>query len=98
MLQLQHSKAFIGGVLIVVVIGDGYSNSARLRCALHLSYRWISWGRRDALAQVPRTSLLYIRHIVEPEAFSIFQLEDDARTDVAPPRSQALQLPCLNRN
>src|ERR1035438_3232907 len=53
--------------------------------------------RRDALAQsFSRTSLLYIRQIVEPQAFSIFQLEDDAGTNVSPPCPQALQLPRLN--
>src|ERR1017187_9530646 len=54
-------------------------------------------GRREALAQsFPWTSLLYIRQIVESQDFSIFQLEDDAGTDVSPPCPQALQLPGLN--
>jgi hypothetical protein len=53
---------------------------------------------RRTRSGLPRTSLLYVRQIVEPQPFSIFQLKHDTGTDVSPPRSQALQLPGLNRN
>ena len=53
---------------------------------------------RRTRSGLPRTLLLYIRQIVEPQPFSIFQPKHDTGTDVSPPRSQALQLPGLNRN
>ena len=53
---------------------------------------------RRTRSGLPRTLLLYVRQIVEPQPFSIFQPKHDTGTDVSPPRSQALQLPGLNRN
>ena len=55
-------------------------------------------GRATHSQSFPRTSLLHIRQIVEAQAFSIFQLENYAGTNVSPPRPQALHLPGLHGN
>jgi hypothetical protein len=86
-------------LIIAVFYAIGLAGVAAVRSRHRFdSTHGLVGSSRRTRSGLPRTSLLYVRQIVEPQPFSIFQLQHDTGTDVSPPRSQALQLPGLNRN
>src|SRR6202047_1961411 len=69
----------------------------RLRHALRYNpAQGFSRAVASTRSEYPCTSLGQVRQIVEPQAFSIFQLKDDVGTNVSPSCPQALQLSGLN--